>query len=126
PHHCFTHMSIGTPAPALLHSKLGGQRAGGFFFGWLGSAGMPGVTFGIPASNDAQGNTQKAFPMAFPCESLCETQRWEACLQSLFFLQLLPRPTVRGSRDGFFAERASAAAARRRAASSACIRSASA
>jgi len=29
--YCFTHMSIGTPAPALLHWYVAGHRGGGFF-----------------------------------------------------------------------------------------------
>jgi len=28
--YCFTHMSIGTPDPALLHSYFAGQRGGAF------------------------------------------------------------------------------------------------
>ena len=104
-------MSIGTPEPALRHWYWAGHRArGGFFFfvARVGSPGTPGVTFGSPASNEAQGNTQKACAMIFPLASLCPTQRCEPCLQSRFFLQVFPRPAVLGSRGGFFAVRTEA------------------
>jgi hypothetical protein len=94
-------MSIGTPEPALLHSYFAGQRGGGFFPFRLTSTGAPGAAFGMPASNDAQGRTQNARLSGFPFASLCWTQRCEPCLQSAFFLQLLPSPAVRGSRGSF-------------------------
>ena len=94
-------MSIGTPEPALLHSYFAGQRGGGFLDLRLTSTGAPGATLWVPASNDAQGRTQNARLSGFPFASLCWTQRWEPCLQSAFFLQLLPSPAVRGSRGGF-------------------------
>jgi hypothetical protein len=119
-------MSIGTPEPALLHSNFDGQRAGTFFVFRDGSTGSPGATFGIPASNEAQGRTQKALPIGFPFASLCWMQRCDRCVQSAFFLQLLPSPAVRGSRGSFFVVRGSGNPVRRSAASRRCIRSASA
>src|SRR3954463_635968 len=102
-------MSIGTPEPALRQSYGAGQRGGGFFAFFVTSTGAPGMTFCVPASNEAQGSTQKHLSSGVPCESLWWMQRCERCLQSPFFLQLLPSPAVRGSRCVFlaFAVRAS-------------------
>jgi len=93
-------MSIGTPEPALLHSYFAGQRGGAFLLR-LTSTGAPGANLWVPASNDAQGRTQNARSSGFPFASLWWMQRCEPCLQSAFFLQLLPSPAVRGSRCGF-------------------------
>src|SRR5581483_2630470 len=125
--YCFTHMSIGTSAPALLHSNFGGQRGGGFFALVVTSTGAPGVTFCVPDSNEAQGSTQKPVPNGFPFMSAWWMQRCDRCLQSPFLWQLFPSPAVLGSRGGvFFAGRAWVAPRSRSAARSPCIRSASA
>src|SRR5206468_3457051 len=92
-----THMSMGTPAPALLHWYFAGQRGGGFLAFLVTSTGAPGTILVVPASNEAQGRTQKPCGMALPLASDSFRQRCERPLQSLLWWQLRPRPSVRGS-----------------------------
>ena len=79
-------MSIGTPAPAVRHWYFGGQRGGGFFAFFETSTGAPGITFVVPASNEAQGSTQMPCSFGLPFASLSFKHRWpwpqlEFCLQ---------------------------------------------
>src|SRR5437868_9731431 len=126
-------MSMGTPAPALRHWYLGGQRGGGFFAFLVTSTGAPGTTLVVPVSNEAHGSTQKPASSGLPLAFTSLMQRCARCLQSEACLQFFPRPAVRGSRATLLetllclVARASApAATRSNAAKSAFIKSASA
>src|SRR5437763_2778452 len=89
--------------PLERHLNGAGQRGGGGFcrifavvFGSF--AGNPGRVLVRPCSKDAQGNAQKPRGSSLPRWSCCRRQTCAFEEQSALFLQLRPRPMVRGSR----------------------------